>query len=68
MTNLIMNAPDYYLFTFKVRTIKWETHYIKVVSNTRENAFTELFRYLRRGGLQNSPVTKIVDVEPYIIE
>lgn len=68
MNNLIMNAPEYYIFTFKVRTVEYETYSIEIVATTHENAFTELFRIIKRSGLPIPPVTKIIDVEPYVFE
>lgn len=68
MLDLITCAPEYYTFTFKVRTLEYEQHYIKIVATTHENAFTELFRFLKRNSISNPPVTKIINVEPYIFE
>lgn len=63
-----MNSPEFYTFTFEVRTTEYKIYYMKIVATTHENAFTKLFRYLRRKELENSPLTKIINVESYIFE
>lgn len=65
MNDLNIYAPEYYTFTFKVRTVEYDIHYIKIVATTHDDAFSKLFRYSRHNTLHNSPVTTIINVEPY---
>lgn len=65
MNDLNRYATEYYTFTFKVRTVEYKIHYIKIVATTHDDAFSKLCSYLRRNALQNSPVTKIISVESY---
>ncbi len=67
MNELDRLAPEYKEYTFKVITTDYERYIIKIVATNGNNAFTELFNYFKRHKFPPTPVTKLLDAEPYII-